>query len=204
MATALRNFEPPVRFVNPDGTLTDRAQGFLRGLFRFTGADTGQVPIGSIGGDGVTPTNYLDETGNFTVPAPQANPTALVGLTAVNGTATTYMRSDGAPPIDLSIAPTWTGSHIFAAGVTMQVASGTTLSFSVGTSLTVGTTATVTGGFGCNSKTAQVAATVGAAVVTTAATNASPWGYATQAQADDIVTRLNTIRAALVSNGILV
>jgi hypothetical protein len=204
MATALRNFEPPVRFVNPDGTLTDRAQGFLRGLFRFTGADTGQVPIGSIGGDGLTPTNYLDETGNFTVPAPLANPSASVGLTTVNGTATTYMRSDGAPPIDLSIAPTWTGAHIFAAGVTMQVASGTTLSFSVGTSLTVGTTATVTGGFGCNSKTAQAAAAVGAAVVNTAATNAAPWGYATQAQADDIVTRLNTIRAALVSNGILV
>lgn len=40
-----------------------------------------------------------------------ANPTASVGLTAVNGTATTAMRSDAAPPIDQSITPTWTGNH---------------------------------------------------------------------------------------------
>lgn len=40
-----------------------------------------------------------------------ANPSALVGLTAVNGVATTYIRSDGAPPLDQSIAPTWTSIH---------------------------------------------------------------------------------------------
>ena len=33
-----------------------------------------------------------------------ANPTALVGLTAVNGTAVTAMRSDGAPPLDQTAA----------------------------------------------------------------------------------------------------
>jgi len=43
-----------------------------------------------------------------------ANPTAEVGLTPVNGVAATAMRSDAAPPIDEGIAPTWTGSHIFA------------------------------------------------------------------------------------------
>lgn len=43
-----------------------------------------------------------------------ANPTASVGLTAVNGSATTYLRSDGAPPLSQAIAPTWTGVHIFA------------------------------------------------------------------------------------------
>lgn len=42
------------------------------------------------------------------------NPTASVGLVAVNGVATTAMRSDAAPPLDQSIAPTWTGLHIFA------------------------------------------------------------------------------------------
>lgn len=41
-----------------------------------------------------------------------ANPTASVGLTAVNGVATTFLRSDGAPALDQSIAPTWTGNHI--------------------------------------------------------------------------------------------
>lgn len=46
-----------------------------------------------------------------------ANPTAKVGLTAVNGGATTMMRSDGAPPIDQGITPTWTGAHKFNAGL---------------------------------------------------------------------------------------
>lgn len=44
-----------------------------------------------------------------------ANPSALVGLAAVNGTAATFMTSDSAPPLDQSIAPTWTAEHIFAA-----------------------------------------------------------------------------------------
>lgn len=43
-----------------------------------------------------------------------ANPTGTVGLSAVNGVATTYLRSDGAPPLSQAIAPTWTGKHIFA------------------------------------------------------------------------------------------
>lgn len=197
MATAVRQFDPPVKFVNPDGTLTDRALGYLRSLFRFTGADSGQVPVDSLGGDGATATNYLDESGKWSVPAARANPTASVGLSAVNGTASTYMRSDAAPPLDQAITPTWTGAHVFAAGVTMQVASGTTLTFTVGTDLTV------VAKFGCNGATPQAAAAVGAAVINTAATNSSPYGYATQAQADDIVARINSIRAALVANGIL-
>lgn len=44
-----------------------------------------------------------------------ANPTASVGLTAVNGSATTFLRSDGAPALDQTIQPTWTGTagHFF-------------------------------------------------------------------------------------------
>src|SRR5271170_4205439 len=38
-----------------------------------------------------------------------ANPTGTVGLTAVNGSATTYLRSDGAPPLSQTISPTMTG-----------------------------------------------------------------------------------------------
>lgn len=45
-----------------------------------------------------------------------ANPTASVGLTAVNGSATTAMRSDAAPALDQAIAPTWTGLHSWALG----------------------------------------------------------------------------------------
>lgn len=43
-----------------------------------------------------------------------ANPSASVGLAAVNGSAGTYMRSDGAPALDQSISPTWSGTHIFS------------------------------------------------------------------------------------------
>jgi hypothetical protein len=40
-----------------------------------------------------------------------ANPSASVGLTAVNGAATTAMRSDGAPALSVAIEPNWTGFH---------------------------------------------------------------------------------------------
>lgn len=60
---------------------------------------------------------YLDGTGNYSVPTgtviSAANPTASVGTSAVNGSATTFMRSDAAPPISLSIVPTWSGIHTF-------------------------------------------------------------------------------------------
>lgn len=42
-----------------------------------------------------------------------ANPTALVGPTAINGVATTAMRSDGAPAINQTANYSWTGTHTF-------------------------------------------------------------------------------------------
>jgi hypothetical protein len=56
--------------------------------------------------------------GNF------ATPSALVGLTAVPGTLTTAMRSDAAPALDQSIAPTWTAKHTFDAGLRLGPSSG--------------------------------------------------------------------------------
>lgn len=44
-----------------------------------------------------------------------SNPTGTIGLTAVNGSAVTGIRSDGAPALSQSITPTWTGVHIFDA-----------------------------------------------------------------------------------------
>lgn len=44
------------------------------------------------------------------------NPTASVGLTAINGGATTWMRSDAAPALSQAIAPTWSGQHTFSLG----------------------------------------------------------------------------------------
>lgn len=50
-----------------------------------------------------------------------ANPTASVGLSAVNGAATTAMRSDAAPALSQSIAPTWTGIHTYGTGGSIRV-----------------------------------------------------------------------------------
>lgn len=43
-----------------------------------------------------------------------ANPTASIGLTAVNGSALTAMRSDAAPALSQGISPTWSGTHTFS------------------------------------------------------------------------------------------
>lgn len=48
---------------------------------------------------------------------------------------------------------------------------------------------------------AQRAGAAQAAVTTTAATSTTPYGYATSAQADAIVTLVNELRAALVARG---
>lgn len=58
-----------------------------------------------------------------------ANPSASVGLTAVNGVATTAMRSDAAPALSQAITPTWTGKHVWSG-----------VGINVGTELRVGST----------------------------------------------------------------
>jgi hypothetical protein len=50
---------------------------------------------------------------NPPTPLSAGNPAAQVGLAAVNGVASTYMRSDAAPALDVGISPTWTGAHAF-------------------------------------------------------------------------------------------
>ena len=49
-----------------------------------------------------------------------ANPTGTIGLTTVNGSASTYMRSDAAPALSTAIVPTWSGKHTFGAGLVVQ------------------------------------------------------------------------------------
>lgn len=57
-----------------------------------------------------------------------ANPAASIGLARVNGVAVTFMRSDAAPALDQSIAPTWIGTHTFAKNVIVSApAAGTAL-----------------------------------------------------------------------------
>ena len=76
-----------------------------------------------------------------------ANPSASIGLTAVNGSATTYLRSDGAPALSQSIAPIWTGVHIFNVGkLTLQdtTTTGQTLIFASNSSTALGANRTLT------------------------------------------------------------
>jgi len=61
--------------------------------------------------DPATDVNNWVDTGEFGAGA--ANPTASVGLAAINGVANTYMRSDAAPALSQAIVPTWTGIHTF-------------------------------------------------------------------------------------------
>jgi hypothetical protein len=68
-------------------------------------------------------------TGAFNAVVAGANPTASIGLTAVNGAASTFLRSDGAPALDQSIAPTWTGTHQFNAVSPIKVGSTATSGF---------------------------------------------------------------------------
>lgn len=91
---------------NPMTTLYDIIYGGISG-------NPTRLPIGAnntflgINGSGVL--GYYAVAGTSA-----ANPTAAVGTAAVNGSASTFMRSDGAPAIDLTMAPTWSGQHTFA------------------------------------------------------------------------------------------
>jgi hypothetical protein len=53
-----------------------------------------------------------------------ANPTGTIGLSAVNGTATTFLRSDGAPALSQAITPVWTGQHQFTQNTEITAGKG--------------------------------------------------------------------------------
>ena len=64
-----------------------------------------------------------------------ADPSASIGLNAVNGIANTAMRSDAAPALNVSIIPTWTGAHTWSALGTFNLglaASGGTVNLNAG------------------------------------------------------------------------
>jgi hypothetical protein len=62
-------------------------------------------------------------------------PTASVGTAAVNGVASTFMRSDAAPRLSQAIVPTWTGAHRFDSLVSVRKAADASamLAFAAGT-----------------------------------------------------------------------
>lgn len=82
-----------------------------------------------------------------------ANPTGTIGLAAVNGSAATFVRSDGAPALSQSIAPTWTGAHIFRGAVTRG---GTTSQVTIGTVSNSARLHFTSGGAGTDAKSTEI------------------------------------------------
>ena len=77
---------------------------------------------GTSNGVEMTTAGVLAAIGSGEIRATMANPSASIGLTANNGSATTAMRSDATPALSQAIAPTWTGLHTFNPGTTPQSA----------------------------------------------------------------------------------
>lgn len=89
----------------------------MSGLWKFTGGITvtGAITLDTFtfsvtGNATISGTN----TGDQVIPV-GANPSGSAGLSAVNGSATSFLRSDSAPPISQAIVPTWSGAHTFSA-----------------------------------------------------------------------------------------
>jgi hypothetical protein len=61
-----------------------------------------------------------------------ANPTGTIGLTTVNGVASTAMRSDAAPALSQAITPTWTGVHNFSTNLNLTGTEGNQLGWQIG------------------------------------------------------------------------
>ena len=115
--------------INFTGVLTGNVNYFLpngvSGLWSIFNNTTGPfiLSFAVINGNSYTlpqgANTIVVSNGVFVGPAQtsssSANPTALVGTTAVNGTASTFMTSDSAPAINLAMTPTWTGTHQFNA-----------------------------------------------------------------------------------------
>lgn len=92
-----------------------------------TAASSAAKPVritagGTSNGVEMTTTGVLAAIGSGEIRATMANPSATIGLTANNGSATTAMRSDATPALSQAITPTWTGLHVFNPGTTPTTA----------------------------------------------------------------------------------
>lgn len=140
---------------------------------------------------------------NSTPLAQQANTvdirTALINLG--------FFATGGANPLNLNGGALTVGS-IAATGTvaltdTLTVTDAKNFVFSTDTGTQIGTGITQKMGFYGVTPIAQRAGAAQAAIATTAATNVTPYGYTTAAQADAIVTLANELRAWAVAQGFI-
>jgi len=119
----------------------------LFGLFGMLVAQTTRVsPITTIACSAGSFISALTSSGTLTCTAAGANPTATIGTSAVNGTATTYMRSDAAPAAPQASSSTF---GLMKVDNTTQTASGGVVSTAAttinGTTCTPGGSCSIAG-----------------------------------------------------------
>lgn len=106
--------------VNQGGTGATSLSGILLGNGTSPVTSAASSNVISLWTGTCNATTFLRADGSCQVvtagPSP-ANPTATIGLTAVNGSAGTFLRSDGAPALSQAITPTWTNTHTFSGSV---------------------------------------------------------------------------------------
>lgn len=111
----------------PAGTLTVASTSVRDGGILTSGTvNAARLPTFGTAAAGIVPasgggtTNFLRADGTWAAAGggTAGNPTASLGLSAINGVASTYMRSDAAPALDVTIAPTWSGLHTFSQKLT--------------------------------------------------------------------------------------
>lgn len=126
---------------NPMTTLGDIIYGGASGAATRLGGDTSNtkkfLTSTSSGGTAAAPAWNAIVAGD--IPTLGGNPSATIGLTATNGSATTYLRSDAAPALDVTISPTWSGTHTFAqTGLLVKGATANALTIKPNETLTAG------------------------------------------------------------------
>lgn len=141
--------------VNPT---SPSGSGVITKLYFVYNSTAGAITFSTVSGTGVsvpagaTYILYCDGTNivNTVNVATSANPSATIGLTAVTGSASTFMTSDSAPALSQAIVPTWTGAHIWSASATFNGAATftSTAGFSGAVTFTSTTNPTMNDGAG--------------------------------------------------------
>lgn len=144
-----------------------------------------------------------DTTSSGTVAAAYTN--AYGGNTIAASSATTYtvystMRING-PTAGTNV--TITTRQALSLGASLGLDDDANVVLGTGAGTRLGTSVSQKLGFWNAVPVVQPSGASQAAVATTAATQTTPWGFTTQAQADAIVTLVNAIRTALVNVGIM-
>jgi hypothetical protein len=97
---------------------SDASNAITQYALNAVGFYTAAASGGNMGAGTINATAYYVNGVALASGPSAANPSASVGLTAANGSAGTFMRSDAAPALSVAISPTWSGTHTFSNAVT--------------------------------------------------------------------------------------